>query len=401
MSKRTTKKVVSLSVLVAMVMGMVVSLMPAPAMAASVTNASDLMTRLQVSVASSHDISFDMDASTSFATTETITFDFDEDGSMFTVDGASSAVADFDFNDGTERTVYAVGATADCTGSTGADDVAIGVNDTSGLVTVLACGSFTASSAGATVNLEYGSAAGGSERVTNPSAAASYELNVAGTFGDTGIIEIPIVDDDTVNVTGFIDTSITFDIDTSETDEDCDAAGGTTPCDAHAGASDNVGYVVDLGELTSTAVNVSGGTSVYHADGLMGQINFIWFDLATNADGGAVVTVDSLNGSLYMDATNSLATVSGNGAIASGSGLYGLREEANSTTTGAFTIASDYDGTGTNYGEASQSSATIFDTSSAPLTGGRVQFSVAAAADGLEATGTYTDELTFIATGTF
>ena len=58
----------------------------------------------------------------------------------------------------------------DCTGHTEVNDIAVGIDDATGIVTFTACGTFTSSSSGATINIEYGTAAGGTNRVTNPTA---------------------------------------------------------------------------------------------------------------------------------------------------------------------------------------------------------------------------------------
>lgn len=275
----------------------------------------------------------------------------------------------------------------------------------------------------------------------NPATAASYEFGLftydlgdddafggaganADTVVDTGEVEVSIVDDDTVNVTGYIDTFITFDIDTADTDVDCDAAGGVAPCDSHSTAGDEAGYVVSLGEMNTSAVNNS-GDSVLHADGLTGTVNYIWFDLSTNADGGAVVTVISYYGENDQDGTpsNALSALEGPGTneirsvpaateteITAGDGLYGLAwltGGVNTVATGtAATISADYDQTGgaTFYGSVPSSvggtPASIF-SSTAPLDQSRTQFVVAASPDATDGTGTYNDELTFIATATF
>ncbi len=399
--------------------------------AASITTASDLLTRLQVSTLSSHKFTFTAGTGNTFAEGETITYDFNEDGGGFVVGGAASVATDFDFNDGTERNILSVTVGApDCTGS-GADDVAIGLDDTNGIVTVELCAGAGDSGATPTITLKYGIAAtvggAGVNRVTNPATAASYEVHVGGTFGDTGEVEIPVVDDDTVNVTGYIDTFLTFDIDTAATNVQCDAAGGSSPCDSYGTATDNTGYVVDLGEMTTSAVNNS-GDSVPHADGGTGAINYVWFDTSTNAAGGVAVTVVSYFGLNNVDGTPSslISALEGPGstneirsvpsaaetAITAGSGLYGFaftNGGINTVATGsAATIATNYDmDTVGEYGwvpsqatSGTGSPATIFSSTGA-LDTSRTQFEVAAAPDAQDGTGTYTDQLTFIATGTF
>lgn len=183
------------------------------AQAGEYENETDVMTRLKASTASSHDIVFDLSSGTAFDATETITVDFGEDSSYFVVDGTSSAIADFDFNDGTERTI--VGVDGDCTSHSGVNDVAVGINDTTGVVTFEACASFTSSSSAATVNIEYGTSAGGTNRVTNPTAQNDVPIYLAGTVGDSGSVAISIISDDQVSVTATVDPTFTFVISSS------------------------------------------------------------------------------------------------------------------------------------------------------------------------------------------
>jgi hypothetical protein len=257
----------------------------------------------------------------------------------------------------------------------------------------------------------------------NPASAAeeeflieTYDLGADGDFAggddaleDSGQLSISIVDDDTVNITSYLDTVMTFDIDTTELDEDCDAAGGASPCDSHGGATDNAGYVVDLGQLSIASVNDS-GTSVLHSDGLNGTINSIWFDIETNASGGAVVTVVSLREALYLDGSNQIPDVADGSEqqITAGSGLYGINVQSgftNSTSSGTLVIQDDCDcDSGDTYFCDISDGGTpiqIFNTNSAPVDGGRLQFGVGASPDLADGTGTYTDELTFVATPTF
>jgi hypothetical protein len=101
----------------------------------------------------------------------------------------------------------------DCTGHTDVDDVVVEIDDATGIVTFTACGTFSSSSSGATINIEYGTVAGGTNRVTNPSAGNDIPIYLAGTVGDTGSIAISILSDDQVVVTATVDATFTFDID--------------------------------------------------------------------------------------------------------------------------------------------------------------------------------------------
>ena len=224
---------------------------PQIAQGASITSISDVMTRLKASTLSSHNITFTMAAANTFAAGETITVDFDEDGGKFVVDGASSAIADFGFNDGTERVI--VGTDGDCAGHLDVNDVAVGINDTTGVLTFTACTVIVPSASGATVNIEYGTAAGGTNRVTNP-AAATYVIDIGGTFGDTGKFGVAIITDDQVVVSTTIDPTLTFTITTNTVT--LTKTGGGNP------DSSNTGYNEGAANTLAASTNGDGGYTI-------------------------------------------------------------------------------------------------------------------------------------------
>lgn len=383
----------------------------------SLINNRDLMTRLQVDTLSDHTVEF------------TTTYTIDSSGDTITVDfvpdqPTNTGLLDFDFNgidvsdidledDGVDLTL--------CTGSNPCSAAAgvwgVNINSTDDIIT------FTAPTDAAVDEVEAGSImavkigivatnqATGNTQLQNPESIGSYETSIRldnGSQQDFGELEVPIIDDDTANVTGYIDTFITFDIDTSEIDEQCDAAGGANPCDSHGGVSDNNGYVVDLGQMTTSSVNDSGDT-VLHADGISGEINSIFFDLSTNATAGAVVTVMSLNEALLGPGGSLIPDVgTGEVQITAGSGLYGINSFAglvNTATGGNAVIDEDCDGdTGaTYYCDVSDggSPIPIFTTGSVPIDNLRLEWEVGASPDAGDGTGSYSDELTFIASATF
>jgi len=274
----------------------------------------------------------------------------------------------------------------------------------------------------------------------NPAVSATYEITVrtydlgADTdFGggddvlvDYGSLEVPIVDDDTVNVEGFIDTFIAFDIDTSSTDEDCDSV-GMNACDSHSTAGDGAGYVVNLGMLNTASVSDSGDTTSF-SDGSSGVINYIWFDASTNASRGMAITLISNTGQNDLDGpqTNNISAleeVNGNfeirsvpssssTVISAGSGLYGFAFASddgglNTVTSGdVATIYPPYDQFSPGSFGYIPSSLGGGDPSPVlnafgPLNQARVQYEIAASPDSLDGTGVYTDSLTFVATGIF
>lgn len=179
---------------------------------AALTALSDTMTRQKVSVLSSHTIQFTLGASTSFDATETITVDFDEDGGGLIAAGSTDATIDYDFNDGTERTV--VDVDGDCTGHSGTNDVVASLNDTTGVLTITACGTMTSSSTNATVTIEIGTAAGGTNIITNPVTPAAYSIAIVAA-GDSGTLNVPVLSNDQVTITASISPSLSVDISSS------------------------------------------------------------------------------------------------------------------------------------------------------------------------------------------
>ncbi len=366
----------------------------------------DTLSRLEVNADSNHTIEF---GSINGLETSGDTIEIVFDPSNQAWDLSSITVGDIEMD--AEGMPLTLGATP------GVDTWGVDINDTTDTITFTAPTSGTGYIApNSAIEVRIGDhTAGGSNQITNPSTVAEYEVSMTNTYSaggggtETGEVEIPIVDDDTVNITGYIDTVMSFDIDTAVSDVQCDAAGGASACNSHGGASDGAGYVVDLGEMTLSSVNKS-GDSVTHADGLTGNINYIWFDLETNASSGAVVTVVSQYEALYKDSTNEIPSVATGSEqqILAASGLYGLNHRSgftNSTAIGSMLVDVDCDASSGDdyYCDVADGGTpiSIFDSNSLPVDDGRMQFSVGAAPDSADGTGTYTDQLTFVASATF
>jgi hypothetical protein len=292
---------------------------------------------------------------------------------------------------------------------------------------------------------------GGSVVVTgviNPTAIAGYSIKVLTTTGAAMFpnsffyIDIPIVDSDMVNVTGYITSTLYFDLDTGTDNNNC----AYNACKQHSGstgATEFAGnYTVDLGNLTTLAVNHSSGSKVYggpgqvlgygvdgaagaaqsvkHADNQDGAINSIYFDLSTNAASGAVVTYKSMNGELRGPGHS--ATIDNDLDIPSTNGLtnlvantagYGIQlldysyfqrdlgKLAPVVNCGATSITwcmmgAFVDGNGTN----TQGATALF-TAAGSIQAARARVDVGAAIDGTNVPGTYLDQITFIATSVF
>jgi hypothetical protein len=286
--------------------------------------------------------------------------------------------------------------------------------------------------AGATIKVKIGLNAThqstGVNQITNPISVGMYQINIqiinnVGT--ENGIIAVPIVDSDTVDITGYVTSFIHFDIDTAtgetpgpeilgsdNTIIDCNYS-GVESCLTHSGGSGGSNYTVDLGELSSAIVNKSNTTSVNHSDGGVGIINSIYFDLTTNAPGGAVITVKSLNGGLQGPGSNKISSIgvslgadgitrSDGEDIPANSGVYGYNlPTASSTLHGTIIPNSLCDSLVKFCGASNSSHKTVFDTNSLPVDSARVRLDLAAAANYTNNPGVYTDTLTFVAVATF
>lgn len=230
----------------------------------------------------------------------------------------------------------------------------------------------------------------------NPATAGSYTL---------GQIVVPVVDSDTVEVNGYITSSMVFDLDTGTDNNNC----AFDACLTHSNGAAGANYTVDLGELTTLAVN-SSGDSVMHSAGGTGMINWIYFDLSTNAAGGAVVTMESLGSAGrpgYLDGpgTDTQDIPGTGGTIVAGTANYGFKYASVPTngimgTGGVVTLPAGCEAADTDYCAMPLSATSIYSVSSS-VQAARGQIELAAAIDGTMVPGTYTDVLQFIATATY
>jgi len=183
-------------------------------------------------------------------------------------------------------------------------------------------------------------------------------------------------------------SSITFDIDLDgSADNVCGSDTGTP-------------YTLAFGTITTSNSIVSGTTDTK---------DYICLDLATNASGGAVITVVSANASLKSTSVAGDTIASSTGTIANGIENYGICVAATSASAGSFTEVAPFndadcaanDQTPT-IGAVTTSAQNLVNTGGASVTGGLVQIVVAAAISAVtDAHTDYIDTLTFIATGTF
>lgn len=364
----------------------------APTHAANITIRSDVMETQDAGAISDHTITFTTASAVEGASSDTITVTFPAgfDISNLTED-------DVDITDDAAELTTA----ADCLGT---EDMGVAVAGQ--VITFTACtGDITDIASGSVVVIELGEVATASGTgasanapVNHSTGNTSYTITVAGTFGDTGGIDIPILDDDFVTVTATVAETITFDIDVAT----------TTPVATGSTAA----YTVALGNLTTADVKSSGDTD---------SVNIIGLELDSNASGGTVVQVKNANGASGLVSTS----VSGDdidqtvATLSAGTEGYGICISRVKTTTGRLTGATftggitALDGTQLDSANCDNDSHVItaamttsfqdiLNTGSAAVSGGDAEVYVKAAIDNNTAAhDDYTDTITFRATATF
>jgi hypothetical protein len=364
-------------------------------LASSFTSSKDTSTRLILNSTAEHVIVFTLPSTITFdvsGNTDVLRVDFP---ASFTLGGVWQT-SDFTFNDGTARTVNGVASgagTIDVTCTDATNNVGVAIDTTAKVFTIKPCGaSFGASGSAATVTFTiFGTTTTGTGTLANPSSVAATNIDIgmcdetasctsSYTNSHSSQIAYAIVDDDQVNVTATVGSSITFDIDASTSDSNTG-----TP------------YNVVLGALTTAGASRSNNST----------INSIWIDLDTNAV-SAAITVVSANGSLKSTGTPTDTIPSTTGTMANGTANYGLCvASVTQSSGGALAKASPFNGAtcvdgGSNVVGAVTTSPQNILTSPAPIAGGRSEIRVNAENSlATVAHNDYADTLTFIATGTF
>jgi len=184
------------------------------AFAAALANVSDTLSTQTISTAANHTIVFRTPTGAA-DTSDTITFTFPAGFNMNSI-----AFGDVDL-------AWSAGSQSNCTAPTYSNNASIAATPASGtwgaalsgqVLTLSApSASFaTTIAANACVQLEIGTnattGATGDTQIINPSSAATYEIAIAGAFGDTGSTTVSILTDDTVDIAATVAQSLTFSI---------------------------------------------------------------------------------------------------------------------------------------------------------------------------------------------
>ncbi|MCE7936818.1 hypothetical protein DYH10_03460 [Candidatus Saccharibacteria bacterium CPR2] len=225
--------------------------------AAATTSKSDILSRLKTSTAANHEIKFVTPSGVDAG--ETITLTFDAGFSMGSVAFGDIDLAEDSDNDCTNGGFSDKTLAATPSGATWGAAI-------SGQVLTFTSGTGTIT-ADRCVQVEIGTnASGGSNQITNPGTGGTKEVNIGGTFGDTGDIAVVILSDDQVVVTATVDESMTFSISdntiefgTLSASDDFfadDSGGNATEVEAHnlvAGTNASGGYGITINGSTLTA----------------------------------------------------------------------------------------------------------------------------------------------------
>ncbi len=366
MKKKITKKIASsgMSLLVAFFMlGGYFIFSPANAQASELTGKSDTMSRLEDNTASNHTIQFDTE--NGVAEGETITITFPAGFSMGSVGEDDIDVED----DSVDLTTG-----ADCTASEEA-----GVSVSGQIVTIEICsGDGGAIAATSTVTVEIGdnaTASGtGSNQITNPDIASdtTYEITFGGTMTDSGQVEVQIIMDDTVNVTGTVDESIAFSISDTE---------------------------IGFGDLNSGtgrwATSDANGTNASEA--LPDAAHTL--SIATNASGGYSITY---NGATLTNAASDTITATTGGISGDGDGTPGTEQFAiSASASGDASIAAGYERDATPNWKYAESTDTELVSETGATDTETISVSYLANIGNLTESGEYSTDITYIATATY
>jgi len=324
--------------------------------AASLTSMSDTMSRIKASTASNHTIKYTTPTGVAAGQTMTVTFP-----TGFTM--GSVAFGDVDVSWGPTT-----GAENELTLAATASGTTWGAAVTGQVLTITSgTGTITAASK---VIIEIGTNAtfgvAGVNQITNQTVVQNNtdpKIVIGGTFGDTGSIATEIVADDQVVVTTVVDPSLTFSLSANAT---------------------------DFGTTTTSAVDISSPD--------------ITLTTTTNAQGGFALSVrdqgNGTNAGLYSAAASALIA-SSTATLAAGTEGYGIQGATTvSGSGGAVTIDAVYLKTVNDVGGL-QRTAQSLATAASPVNDREVVVTHKAAISGLTKAGSYTDTLTYIATGNF
>ncbi len=166
-------------------------------------------------------------------------------------------------------------------------------------------------------------------------------------------------------------SSISFDIDIAPSDSETAAP-----------------YTLGLGELTPGSVTTAS--------------DMVWVDFSTNANNGGLISVSGTNNGLQSSTASHTITSATADLTAQPQGYGAISSSVGQTSGGPMAAKSPYNGASNNVGILDTTKRYIYDTSSTPVVGGRVSFSLKAKASTTTPSALdYADILTILVTGSF
>jgi len=333
-----------------------------PAQAANLTSVSDTLNTLAQNTDANHEIYFVTPTGVE-SSTDTITIDFTD----FTTTGVLFSDVDLavDADDGacdgswTEKTI-AASAAAGTWGYALASDVITLTPPTDA-----GAGEITA---GRCVQVQIGTNAAGPgvNQITNPNDTSTHVIEIDGVFGDDGKFALDFVADDSVNVTGTVDASITFAI--SDTAIGFGILDASNDCWANASPPTTCDLTTEAAHTLSIGTNATDGWA-------------ITYNGATLTSGTDTITVADINGDP--------------------DGTPGTEQFAiGASTNGDSTVTTDYDQASNNFRFIASTTTTFISEIVPTATETVSMWYIANIASNTEA-GIYSTDITYIATATF
>ncbi|MDQ5930861.1 MAG: hypothetical protein QG674_25 [Patescibacteria group bacterium] len=331
------------------------------------TGVKDTLSTVTVSQTATHVITATLVGANTFAAGESITYDFaDADFALNAI--GNWQTTDFAFNDGTARTVTAVSVSSgvDPTCTAGVNNVAVTINVTTNNFKVVACSTYTASSAAAittfTIN---GTTAAGTGTMTNKATdVESSVFTIVESGADSATGAVVAETNGTVNITATVSPTLTFSND--------DAA-------------------IGFGTLTSGAARWANGA----ATGSASTTTAHTMAIGTNATTGYTLTY---SGPTLTSGANTIAaaTISVDNDGTPGSAQFALGV----TVTGTGTASAGYQ-TGSNNYNFVPSTVSQVASATGPVTSDSIAVRYIANIPASQPAGNYATDLIYVATGNF
>jgi hypothetical protein len=340
---------------------------PLVANAAQMTGVKDTLSTVTVSQTATHVITATLVGANTFAAGESITYDFvDAD---FTLNSIGSwQTTDFAFNDGTARTIIAVSTSSgvDPTCTAGVNNVAVTINTSTNNFKVVACSTYTASSAAATTTFTInGTTGAGTGTMTNKATdVESSVFTIVESGADSATGAVVAETNGTVNITATVSPTLTF---------------------------SNDDATVGFGTLTSGAARWANGA----ASGSASTTTAHTMAVGTNATTGYTLTY---NGPTLTSGANTItaATITGDNDGTPGSAQFALGV----TVTGTGTASAGYQ-TGSNNYNFVPSTASQVASATGPVTSDSIAVRYIANIPASQPAGNYATDLVYVATGNF